>query len=93
MRTIDAAEAQTRLDEVIDEAQLQPIVIRRGDKDVATVVSMASYEHLRAIDIERFLALRREIAKEAASAGLTPEQLADLIRSRTPAVLTYPRLE
>ena len=76
MRTIDAADAQTRLDELLDEAQQQPIVIRRGDKDVATVVSMASYEHLRAIDVERFLALRREIAEEAVSAGLTPERLA-----------------
>ena len=43
-----------------DEAQQQPIVIRRGDKDVATVISMASYEHLRAIDVERFPALRPE---------------------------------
>ena len=80
MRTIDAADAQTRLDELLDEAQQQPIVIRSGDKDVATVVSMASFERLRAIDVERFLALRREMAEEAASAGLTPEQLADLIR-------------
>jgi prevent-host-death family protein len=48
MRTIDAAEAQIRLDELLDEAQQQPIVIRRGDKDVATVVSMASYEESQA---------------------------------------------
>jgi len=41
---------------------------------------MASYEHLRAIDVERFLALRREIAEEAVSAGLTPERLAYLVR-------------
>jgi antitoxin (DNA-binding transcriptional repressor) of toxin-antitoxin stability system len=82
MRTIDAADAQTRLDELLDEAQQQPIVIRRGDKDVATVVSMASYEHLRAIDVERFLALRREIAEEAVSAGLTPERLAYLVRDK-----------
>ena len=80
MRTIDAAEAQTRLDELLDEAQHQPIVIRRGDKDAATVVSMASYEHLRAIDVERFIALRREIAEEGASAGLTPERLGYLMR-------------
>lgn len=80
MRTIDAAEAQTRLDELLEEARQQPIVIRRGGQDLAAVVSMAFYARLRALDVESFLALRSKVAQEAASAGLTPEQLADLIR-------------
>ena len=82
MKAIDIAEAQARLDELLEEAQQQPMVIRSGDKDVATIVSTASFERLRAIDVERFLTLRREMAEEAASAGLTPEQLADLIVAR-----------
>jgi hypothetical protein len=68
------------LDEILDEAQRQPFVIRRADQDLAAVVSVALYDRLRALDIEVFLALRSEIAKGAASAGLTPEQLANLIR-------------
>jgi prevent-host-death family protein len=80
MKSIDEAEAQARLDEILDEAQRQPIVIRRGDQDLAAVVSVALYDRLRALDVEGFLALRSKVAQEAASAGLTPEQLVDLIR-------------
>jgi prevent-host-death family protein len=80
MKTIDAAEAQARLDELLEEAQEQPIVIRRGDQDMAAIVSVALYDRLRALDVESFLALRRDVAQEAAAAGLTPEELADLIR-------------
>jgi prevent-host-death family protein len=80
MKAIDIAEAQARLNELLKEAQQQPIVIRRGDQDLAAVVSVALYERLRALDVESFLALRSKVAQEAADAGLTPEQLVDLIR-------------
>ena len=80
MKTIDAAEAQARLDELLEEAQQQPIVIRRGDQDMAAIVSVALYDRLRALDVESFLALRSDVAQEAAAAALTPEELADLIR-------------
>lgn len=80
MKSVDATDAKARMDELLEEVQQQPIVIRRGDRDVAAVVSMAFYERLRAIDVEGFLALRSKVAQEAASAGLTPERLTDLVR-------------
>lgn len=80
MKSIDEAEAQARLDEMLEEAQRQPIVIRRQAQDAAVVVSMTQYERLRALDVQAFLALRSEVADEAMSAGLTPERLAGLMR-------------
>jgi prevent-host-death family protein len=80
MRTIDAEEGQTRLDELLKEAQQQPIVIRQGGQDLAAVVSIAFYDQLRALEVEAFFALRSQVAEEATSAGLTPERLADLLR-------------
>ena len=80
MKSINEAEAQARLDEILKEAQRQPIVIRRHAQDAAVVVSMTQYERLRALDVQVFLALRSEVADEAMSAGLTPERLAGLTR-------------
>jgi len=37
------------------------------------------YERLRALNVQAFLALRKEVAQEAASSGLTEETLADLM--------------
>jgi len=39
MKLMDAADAQARLDEILDEAQRGPIVARRRGKDVAAIVS------------------------------------------------------
>ena len=79
MKSIDQAEAQARLDEILDEAQQQPIVIRRQGRDVAVIVSAADYERLRALNIQSFLGLREEAAREAATNGLTEKRLADLL--------------
>jgi prevent-host-death family protein len=54
MKSIDEADAQARLDEVLDEAQRQQIVIRRQDRDQAIVVSVADYERLRLANTGRF---------------------------------------
>ena len=79
MKTIDAAEAQARLDEILEAAQRQPIVIRREGQDSAVVVSIADYERLRGATIRAFLELRDEVAKEAAANDLTSERLLDLL--------------
>jgi PHD/YefM family antitoxin component YafN of YafNO toxin-antitoxin module len=35
-----------RLGAILDEAQRRPVVIRRQDRDIAVVLSMAEYERL-----------------------------------------------
>jgi hypothetical protein len=47
MKSIDEAEAQARLDEVLEEARRQPLVIRRQGEAIAILLSMAAYERLR----------------------------------------------
>ena len=51
MKSIDEAEAQARLDEVLEESQRQPIVITRQGRDTAVVVSATDYERLRVANI------------------------------------------
>lgn len=79
MKSIDEVEAQARLDEVLEEAQRQPILIRRQGQAIAVVVSITEHERLRALNVHTFLALRNEAAQDAASAGLTEETLANLM--------------
>jgi prevent-host-death family protein len=79
MKTVAATEAKNRLGAILDDAQREPIVIRRQDRDIAVVLSMADYERLRAGNIQAFLDLRKQIAAEAAANGLTDERLAALL--------------
>jgi len=79
MKSVAATEAKNRLGAILDEAQREPIVIRRQDRDIAVVLSMADYERLRTGNIQAFLDLRNEIAAEAARSGLTDERLAELL--------------
>jgi prevent-host-death family protein len=79
MKTIAATEAETRFGAVLDEAQRQPVIIRRQEEDVAVVLSISEYERLRAGNIRTFLDLRNAVAGQAAANGLTEERLADLL--------------
>jgi prevent-host-death family protein len=79
MKTIAAAEAENRFGAVLDEAQKEPVIIRRQEKDVAVVLSISEYERLRTGSIRTFLDLRNAVAGQAAANGLTEERLADLL--------------
>ena len=79
MKTVAATEAKNRLGAILDEAQREPIVIRRQERDIAVVLSMADYERLRAGNIQAFLDLRKEVAAQAAAKGLTQKRLAKLL--------------
>ena len=80
MKTVAATEAKNRLGAILDAAQREPIVIRRQDRDIAVVLSMADYDRLRSSNVSAFLTLRDEIAAEAANAGLTEKRLDGLLR-------------
>lgn len=79
MKRIAATEAKNRLGAILDDAQREPIVIRRQDRDIAVVLSIADYERLRSGNIQAFLDLRKEVAAQAAASGLTDERLAALL--------------
>jgi prevent-host-death family protein len=79
MKSIDETEAQARLDEILEEAQRQPIVIRQQGIDTAVVLSIAEYEHLRGDAIQAFLEFRKDVARETTEAGLTEEGIAGML--------------
>jgi prevent-host-death family protein len=79
MKTVPATEAKNRLGAILDDAQREPIVIRRQNRDIAVVLSVADYERLRSGNIQAFLDLRNQIAAEAATNGLTEKRLNELL--------------
>ena len=79
MKTVAATEAKNRLGAILDDAQREPVIIRRQDRDIAVVLSMADYERLRTGNIQAFLDLRKDIAAQAAANGLTAKRLAKLL--------------
>lgn len=79
MKRVPATEAKNRFGAILDDAQRGPVVIRRQNRDIAVVLSMADYERLRSGNAEAFLELRNAVAAEAAAAGLTEGLIGDLL--------------
>jgi prevent-host-death family protein len=79
MKSIDEAEAQARLDEILEEVQRQPIAIRQQGIDTAVVLSIAEFERLRSDTVRVFLELRNDVARVATEAGLTEERIAGML--------------
>lgn len=81
MKTVPATEAKNRFGAILDDAQREPVVIQRQERDIAVVLSMADYERLRSGNARAFLELRRSVAAEAETAGLTDDVIGDLLRA------------
>ena len=79
MKRVAATDAKNRLGAILDDAQREPIVIRRQDRDIAVVLSMADYERLRSGNVQAFLELRKQVADAAAANGLTEKRLNELL--------------
>lgn len=81
MKKVAATEAKNRLGAILDDAQREPVIIQRQERDVAVVLSMAEFERMRSANIRAFLDLRNEVAAEAKRNGLTEKKLAAILNS------------
>ena len=79
MKYVAATEAKNRLGALIDDAQREPIVIRRQDRDVAVILSMEQFQRMRAANVAALLEASKAAAAEAKANGLTRKKLASLL--------------
>ena len=79
MQTYTANEAKTRFGEFIDRAQREPVRVMRHDRVVGVMVSAEDYEAMRVFYANRLQHTLQQSTAEAASAGLTPQALDDLL--------------
>jgi prevent-host-death family protein len=79
MKRVAATEAKNRLGALIDDAQREPVVIQRQDRDVAVILSMAEFDRIRARNVAAFLEASKAVAAEAKAKRLTAKKLASLL--------------
>lgn len=79
MKRITATVAKNRLGALIDDAQHEPVVIQRQERDVAVILSINDFERMRSANIRALLDASRAVAAEAKANGLTSKKLARLL--------------
>jgi prevent-host-death family protein len=79
VQTLTEKEAKQRFDALLDSVQSGPVTIRRGDDDIAVIVSAVEYARLRKLNIAELERLCDRIGRRAKRRGLTEEKLNQLL--------------
>jgi prevent-host-death family protein len=79
MRHVTATDAKQTLGAVLDDAQREPVVISRQNRDVAVVMSMRDYERLTAHNLAEFERFCDRVGEAALARGLSEAQLAAIL--------------
>jgi PHD/YefM family antitoxin component YafN of YafNO toxin-antitoxin module len=79
MQTMTANQAKTQFGAFIDMAQKEPVRVMRHDRIVGVMVSPDDYEAMRAFYADRLVSTLDRTAAQARQAGLTSEQLDQLL--------------
>jgi prevent-host-death family protein len=82
MPTVSATHAKQNFAAILDQAQREPVHIRRHDRDVAVVISAEEYRRLRRESWAEFNRLSHLAAQQAQANGLSEEILADILADR-----------
>jgi len=80
MKVMTINEAQAAFDKLLESVADDSVVLKRGELDVAAVISIDDYEKLRRLKVEEFLAVCETVGKASEARGLTEERLAELLR-------------
>ena len=75
MKQVTANEAKQSLGKVIDDAQREPVVIQRYNRDAAVMLSVKDYEKLTALNVNEFDQFCDRLGNRAKKRGLTSSKL------------------
>ena len=79
MKLITANEAKQSLGRLMEEAQLEPVMIRKHNRDAAVLLSPREYDRLRGLNVAEFHAFCETIGTRAKKKGLTAAKLKRLL--------------
>ena len=82
MAVVSATHAKQNFAAVIDQAQREPVRIRRHDRDVAVLISPEEYERIRQLRVNELIRLSDEAGRQAQANGLTEEILQEILAER-----------
>jgi prevent-host-death family protein len=75
MHHVTATDARRRFKALLDQAQREPVIIRRRNHNVAVILSTERYVSLRAFNVAEFGQFCNRVAGKAAERGLTARRL------------------
>lgn len=79
MPTVSATHAKQNFAAILDQAQREPVRIKRHDRDVAVLISAEEYEKIRQARVQELIRLTEESSRYAESQGMTDELLEQLL--------------
>lgn len=79
MATVSATHAKQNFAALLDQAQREPVLIQRHERDVAVLVSAEEYERMNMDRWAEFNRLSAIAAEQAKANGLTEEILAEIL--------------
>lgn len=79
MRYVSATDAKQALATLLDDAQREPVVIRRQKRDIAVVMSMQEYDRLTALHLDAFDRFCDQVGSRAEALGLDETKLAAIL--------------
>ena len=79
MDYISATDAKRELGTLLAKARRGPITVRKQNRDAAVILSPEDYRRLIRLNIEEFQDFRARVGRDAATRGLTAEQLDALL--------------
>lgn len=79
MPTVSATHAKQNFAAILDQAQREPVRIRRHERDVAVVVSAEEYARMHKDPWAEFNRLSEIASAQAKANGLTEEILAEIL--------------
>jgi len=80
MKYVSATEAKNKFGVILNDAQQEPIMVKRQNTEVAVILSAKTYEKMRRTNIDRFNAVCDEIREEAKTNGITKEIAEELLK-------------
>lgn len=80
MRYVSATEAKQTFGAIIDQAQREPIIIQKKDRDIAVIMSIEDYQRITKTNIQEFQQFRANIGRKAEEKGLTEDKLQELLK-------------
>ncbi|HWG20226.1 MAG TPA: type II toxin-antitoxin system Phd/YefM family antitoxin [Terracidiphilus sp.] len=79
MTTVSATHAKQNFAAILDQAQREPVRIRRHDRDVAVLISPEEYERIRQLRAREMQRIAEENSRYAESQGMTDALLQKLM--------------
>ena len=79
MQYVSATEAKQTFGAIIDQAQREPVIIRKQNRDVAVIMSIQDYQRLTQATRQEFQDFRQNIGRKAQERGLTEDELNKLL--------------